>query len=202
MTIEEQKKLLTKRLEIEDLRSCEDNKNIINSFKPTTYGKKIVDYLQNEAWDTDKKRNVKAFLVRDTDTNEIVYFFAISCGILYEEVGSSLTKEDMELLEPYIKAMQVIGENNSSQEYLEKANELLNQFLNDLSNKVKDPVRCSRLVDEASSIMLDKGEKRILFSGTEEEEHVKHVHETFPAIDINFCVKIVNMTLGFHLILE
>ena len=82
MTIEEQKKYLFERLELESLCFSEQNRVNIEQFEQATSGNKIAEYLINEAWEDDKDRNTKVYLVRDKNTREIAYYFAINCGIL------------------------------------------------------------------------------------------------------------------------
>lgn len=56
------------------------------NFERLQSGNKIAEYLINEAWEDDKDRNTKVYLVRDKNTREIAYYFAINCRILYSEI--------------------------------------------------------------------------------------------------------------------
>ena len=105
LTINEQKEYLHNRLELERLCFSENNKNDIEQFEQTTCGNKIAEYLKNKAWQDDEERNTKVYLVRDKNTKEIVYYFAINCGILYSEKETINPNEnEKEVFERYIEA--------------------------------------------------------------------------------------------------
>lgn len=97
LTIEEQKKYLFERFKLESLCFSEQNQVDVAQFEQATSGNKIAEYLINEAWEDDKARNTKVYLVRDIVTKEIVYYFAINCGILYNEIEEiQLTEAEKE----------------------------------------------------------------------------------------------------------
>ena len=107
---QEQKKYLFERLELESLCFSEQNRVNIEQFEQATSGNKIAEYLINEAWEDDKDRNTKVYLVRDKNTREIAYYFAINCGILYSEIEEiQLTAAEKEPFERYIKALQPVS---------------------------------------------------------------------------------------------
>ncbi len=83
MTIDEQKEYLHERFELESLCLSEQTQEDIDRFEQATSGNRIAEYLKNEAWQDDKARNTKVYLIRDKTTQEIVFYFAINCGILY-----------------------------------------------------------------------------------------------------------------------
>ena len=190
MTIEEQKKYLFERLELESLCFSEQNRVNIEQFEQATSGNKIAEYLINEAWEDDKDRNTKVYLVRDKNTREIAYYFAINCGILYSEIEEiQLTEAEKEPFERYIKALQLTKRKNLTSSQQDEANNKYAEAMNDLYVAAGDPDRASHLFSRADDKALIKEEERELFSDTEEKEHTMNVQDTFPAIDIKFLCR-------------
>ena len=190
MTIEEQKKYLFERFELESLCFSERNRVDIEQFEQATSGSKIAEYLKNEAWEDDKARNTKVYLVRDKITKEIAYYFAINCGILYSEIEEiQFTEEEKEPFERYIKALQMTKRKNLTSSQQDEANNRYAEAMNDLYIAVGDPDRASYLFSRAEDKALIKEEERELFSDTEEKEHTMNVQDTFPAIDIKFLCR-------------
>lgn len=187
LSIEEQKNFLFDRLKIEPLRETEANKEDIKVFVQATKGGEISNYLINNAWNDDCDRNTKVFLVRDQETKEIAFFFALNCGILFSELNIwNLSQEEKEPFDKYVEAMQKLKDFNLSKEDEEKANELLNESMGDLWEVVQEPDRVSYLLSLAEEKVQLLDEKMEAFSETGEGAHTQQVQDTFPAIDIKF----------------
>lgn len=187
LSIEEQKKFLLNRLKIESLRKTEENKEDIKAFVQATKGGKISDYLINNAWDDDYDRNTKVFLVRDQKTKEIVFFFAINCGILFSELNIwNLSKEEKIPFDKYVEAIQKLKASSLSKEDEEKANEQMSESMGELWEVVQEPDRVSYLLSLADEKVQLMEEKMETLSETGEGEHTQQVQDTFPAIDIKF----------------
>ncbi len=187
LSIEEQKKFLFDRLKTEPLRKTKENKEDIKAFVQTTKGEKISSYLINNAWDDDCDRNTKVFLVRDQETKEIVFFYAINCGILFSELNIwNLSKDEKIPFDKYVGAMQRLMTSNLSKEDEEKANEQMSESMGELWEVVQEPDRVSYLLSLADEKVQLLEEKREALSETGEGEHTQQVQETFPAIDIKF----------------
>ncbi|MBE5906832.1 MAG: hypothetical protein E7277_08635 [Lachnospiraceae bacterium] len=190
MTIEEQKKYLSDRLEIESLCASEQNKRQIEEFEQAESGDVIAKYLKEDAWIDDEERNTKVYIVRDKITKELVYFFAINCGILYSEIESLKLKEnEREPFERVIKAIRDAKRKNLTQKQRDKAENEYSAAMENLFEMIDDPDRVSVLLSCAEDKALKKAEESELFSNTEEKEHTMNVDETFPAIDIKFLCR-------------
>lgn len=190
MTIGEQKKFLSDRLELESLCFSEKNKVDIKKFEQATSGCKIAEYLTNEAWEDDKAGNTKVYLVRDKITKEIVYYFAINCGILYSEIEEiKLSEVEKEPFERYISALQLTRRKNFTSSQQDEANTKYARAMNDLYAAAGDPDRATYLFSRAEDKALIKEEEQELFSDTQEKEHTMNVQDTFPAIDIKFLCR-------------
>lgn len=190
LTIEEQKKYLFERFELESLCFSEQNRVDIAQFEQATSGNKIAEYLINEAWEDDTARNTKVYLVRDKITKEIVYYFAINCGILYNEIEEiQLNEVEKEPFERYIVALQMTKRKNLTSSQQDEANNKYADAMNDLYVAAGNPDRASYLFSRADDKAMIKEEEKELFSNTEEKEHTMNVQDTFPAIDIKFLCR-------------
>lgn len=199
-TIQEQKEYLKNTLKIEDLRLTDDNKEDIKGFKQATKGDVISDYLIDKAWKDDEEHNTKVFLVRDKNTKEIAFYFAINCGILFSDLNIwSMTPEEKKPFDRYVEAIQLLKKPNLTKEENEKANEQYSSSMGELWEVVEDPDRVSTLLSLAEEKVQILEEKREVFSDTSEVEHVQQVQETFPAIDIKFLGRNGNYKLPIKL---
>ena len=186
-SIEKQKEYLKNNLEMEDLRFTDANKDDVKNFKQATKGDIISDYLIDKAWKDDEEHNTKVFLVRDKNTKEIVFYFALNCGILFSDLNIwSMTPEEKKPFEKYVEAIQLLKKSDLTKDENEKANEQYSSSMGELWEVVEDPDRVSTLLSLAEEKVQILEEKREVFSDTTEVEHVQQVQETFPAIDIKF----------------
>lgn len=187
LSVEEQKKFLFDRLKTEPLRKAEANKEDIKAFVQATKGGRISNYLINNAWEDDCDRNTKVFLVRDQKTKEIVFFFAINCGILFSELNIwNLSQKEKVPFDKYVEAMRKLKVPSLSKEDEEKANKQLSESMGELWEVVQEPDRVSDLLSFADEKVQLIEEKMEALSEIGEGEHIQQVQETFPAIDIKF----------------
>ena len=106
LSIEDQKKYLDNILEMEPLRLKEENLENISDFRQPSNGDVIADYLIKNAWKDDEDHNTKVFLIRDKKTKELVFYFAINCGILFSDYSSwSMTQNEKMVFENYVTAL-------------------------------------------------------------------------------------------------
>lgn len=199
-SIQEQKEYLKNNLKIEDLRFTDANKEDIKGFKQATKGDVISEYLIDKAWKDDEEHNTKVFLIRDKNTKEIAFYFAINCGILFSDLNIwSMTPEEKKPFDRYVEAIQLLKKPNLTKEENEKANEQYSSSMGELWEVVEDPDRVSTLLSLAEEKVQILEEKREVFSDTFEAEHVQQVQETFPAIDIKFLGRNGNYKLPIKL---
>ena len=120
----------------------------------------------------------------------MVFYFAINCGILYNEIEDvKLSDDEKKAFDRYVKAIEMKKRKGLTSNQQERAdNEYINA-MNKLYEVVKNPDRVSFLYSRAEDKAMKKEEERELFSDTEETEHTKNVQETFPAIDIKFLCR-------------
>lgn len=190
LTIEEQKNYLHNLFKLEELRKSESNKNEVKKFSQAKKGNIISNYLINQAWDDDINRNTKVFLVKDKETGQIAFYFAINCGILFEELNIVRLKEgEISAFNRYVTATQRMKQKNMNNEEMESVNKEYEIALGELWEAVEDSDRVSFLLQQAEEKVQKKEEKSEALSDTDEEKHTQPVQETFPAIDIKFLCR-------------
>lgn len=190
LTIEEQKNYLKNLFKLEELRRTESNKDEVKKFIQAKKGNIISDYLINKAWDDDINRNTKVFLVKDKETGQIAFYFAINCGILFEELNTvNLKQGEVSAFNKFVTATQKLKEKNLNDKEKELANKEYGEAIGELWEAVENPDRVNFLIQQAEEKVQKKEEKAEALSDTDEERHTQPVQETFPAIDIKFLCR-------------
>ncbi len=167
--------MLRSRLRVELLTDDESNKEIIRSFRADRKGKALEYFLKENAWDEDRKGVTKVYLVKDSDN--VVFFFALSAGLLYKGIGSEdskLSREEKEIVDLCVDA------------YL-KGNERIttDEVFSWYKDEHIDQEKLRRVIEErikfktAAKDDLEKSENSI---------YVQRVLKTFPGIVLtHFC---------------
>ena len=186
--IEAQKNYLKENLEIEPLRKFDSTKDELYKFKQAAKGSNISSYLRNNAWSDDCERNTKVFLVRDKTSKQIVFYFSLNCGILYEDfLDDKLKDEEKIVFKKYVEALSRLKECDEKEQ--NQVNEQLNKAMGDIWEVVEEPDRVSKLMSLAKDKVEILEEKNKEAEDTHDKEHTQAVKETFPAIDIKFLCR-------------
>ncbi len=193
LSINEQKNFLSDNLYIESLRARTANQDDIKNFVQATNGNRLANYLTDEAWKDDSCRNTKVFLVRDKTTQQIAFYYALNCGILYTDFTlPNLSAQEQSLVERYVKALRLCQRNDLSSEEQIAADNAYYDVYGEFFEISDDPDRASNLIALADEKALAKEEKEEALRDRPEGDHIKQVKETFPAIDIKFLCKNAN----------
>jgi len=59
------------------------HKSLLEKFKANNNGSSLEYYIKKTAWEEDSNHITKIYLVKDCETNDIVFFFGLKTGILY-----------------------------------------------------------------------------------------------------------------------
>ena len=146
--IEAQKNYLKENVEIEPLRKFDSTKDELYKFKQAAKGSNISSYLRNNAWSDDCERNTKVFLVRDKTSKQIVFYFSLNCGILYEDfLDDKLKDEEKIVFKKYVEALSRLKECDEKEQ--NQVNEQLNKAMGDIWEVVEEPDRVSKLMSLA-----------------------------------------------------
>ena len=199
-SINKQKKYLSENLIVESLRQFGTNKEDVKCFEQALQGSRISDFLIDEAWQADINRDTKVFLVRDRNTREIAFYYALNCGILYKEYKhKDLTPKELELITAYVEAASRAHMNGLTAIDQEAANNLLTKALGDFYEFIEDSERATQLLALADDKVIIKEENAEAKEETGEGEFTKQVQETFPAMDIKFLCRNRNYKPGIEL---
>lgn len=201
LSIEEQKQFLFKRLRMESLTMQDMNKESIKKFVQATQGCEIQNYLLQKAWNDDVDRNTKVFLIKDTELNQICFYFAINCGILFSDFTQYKIKDnEKDLYDTYLEAAKNLNESkNLCEEERKKVEEEYNNVLNALYFSDIEADRVSQIINHVNDMISFKNQKKEFTEKRDESEWVQLVKETFPAIDIKFLCRNKNYKVPIDL---
>ena len=175
INIQKQCEILHSRLRVELLTSDESNKKKIQTFHTDKRGKGLERYLKEDAWEDDQKGVTKVYLVKDSDN--IVFFFALSAGLLYKEIGSddnNLSEAEKEIVSLCVDA------------YLQKNDDITTDVV--FSWYKDEPID----QDKLRKIIIDRINFKLAAKEDQEKSgnsvNVRQVAETFPGIVLtHFC---------------
>ena len=181
------------------MTSNEENKMAIQSFVASKKGKSLEKYLKESAWEEDVTGNTKVYLVKDRVTKKIVFFFALSAGLLYQELGETdyeLTEQEKEIVELCVQYKL-----EPDNEYT--CDEVFEWYEDTLFNKDKLRKIIQEKVDIKDAVKND-------LSKTDKGVNIKHVSHIYPSIVLtHFCKNVQvekynNFTfpLGFYVFWE
>lgn len=181
-------KFLKNRLTVETLTSDKNNEFKIRDFKANSYGKGLEYYLKENAWEDDCNRETKVYLVKDSVTKEILFYFALSAGLVYKEIRDddyNLSELEREIVETCVET------------YLNNINEItVDDILEWYSNESVDRFKLTRIIEEKIDVKLQALRDSKI---NEESLKIKRVSETFPGIVITHFCKNENATTFFNL---
>lgn len=83
MKITEEQKELLKNLSCERLASDPNNMRLVDSFE-NYKNPSIADVIKDEAFSEDENNKIAYYLIKDC-SGEILFFFSLKCGLLYDE---------------------------------------------------------------------------------------------------------------------
>lgn len=177
ISIQSQCEMLRSRFKMEFLTSSVSNKTAIQTFCSRKSGKGLECYLKENAWDEDQRGVTKVYLVKDIETDDIVFYFALSAGLLYKEIGAEdnkLSDVEKEIVN-YCIDVFLNGDAETT------ADEVFSWYEGEPIDKIK----LQRIIDSRIKLKmaaLEDPEK------TESSVNVRHVSETFPGIVLtHFC---------------
>lgn len=192
ISIQDQKNLLKEFLVIETLTSDNNNRDAVTSFCASKKGKGLELYLKKYAWEEDMEGNTKVYLVKDKRTNVIVFFFALSAGLLYKELGN----RDYELSELESDIVDVCVQYKLDPENEYTVDDVFGWYEDE--NLDKEKLR--RIILEEAAIKLAAKDD---INKTDEDLRIKRVAQTYPGIVLtHFCKNVnsqINQDLSFPL---
>lgn len=133
----------------------------------------LVDTLQNEAFADDLENRIAYYIVKDGDDN-ILFFFSLKCGLLYDEFIEGDRLKEMQSF--YAHILKICKDSTLAEEDRLAANSLLENVRTKKGLKKED-------VAKVLHMSIDSEEFTKIF-----EQNLKNVGKTFPGVEIvHFC---------------
>ena len=170
LTVEQKQRLQS--FHCERLSANDANFELISDFY-NVKNNSLVDTLQNEAFADDQANRIAYYVVKDGDDN-ILFFFSLKCGLLYDEFIEGDRLKEMQSF--YAHILQLCKDETLSEEDRLAANSLLEQVRTKKGVKKEDVAR-------ALHMPVDSDEFTKIFG-----KNLKNVGKTFPGLEIvHFC---------------
>lgn len=91
----------------EKLTDNAENRKLVQSFDGGPNGQGLTSYLQEHAYEEMENGDSCCYLVKDRNTKEIVAYFSLKCGLLYERSHyDNLNEEDRDFVDLLIDAIR------------------------------------------------------------------------------------------------
>lgn len=181
MRITKEQEAILKGFKCERLSSNVENEKIIQSFY-SKRGKSLVSYFKEHGMKEDKA-NTTAYYVIKTKENEVLMFFSLKCGALFEPLqDENETKRDFQRL---LILLQAIENVNGNDDMSEEMNAILTKY------QVGDRLSA----DEFIALLGKKayGKKNFLYSlfndkKIEDNDKILRVQNTHSGVElVHFC---------------
>ena len=174
MQITEEQQQILNSLVCERLSSNENNLRLVDTFCNVRNGS-LEHTLKNEAYEEDEAGNIAYYLIKDKDEN-ILFYFSIKCGILYDLFGE---EEKLRKINDLFLFLVELEKNPSS---TKEDKETIASILESIRT------RKGLVKKELSKISHIKKSQIIEDLAKESEDNLKRVGKTFAGVEIvHFC---------------
>lgn len=174
MQITEEQQQILNSLVCERLSSNENNLRLIDAFCNVKNGS-LEHTLKNEAYEEDEAGNIAYYLIKDKDEN-ILFYFSIKCGILYDLFGEE--EKLRKINDLFLFLVELEKDPSSTKEDKETIASILESIR----------TRKGLVKKELSKISHIKKNQIIEDLAKESEDNLKRVGKTFAGVEIvHFC---------------
>lgn len=174
MQITEEQQQILNSLVCERLSSNENNLRLVDAFCNVRNGS-LEHTLKNEAYEEDEAGNIAYYLIKDKDEN-ILFYFSIKCGILYDLFGEEEKLRKINGLFHFLVELEKAP--SSTKEDKETIASILESIR----------TRKGLVKKELSKISHIKKNQIIEDLAKESEDNLKRVGKTFAGVEIvHFC---------------
>lgn len=174
MQITEEQQQILNSLVCERLSSNENNLRLIDAFCNIKNGS-LEHTLKNEAYEEDEAGNIAYYLIKDKDEN-ILFYFSIKCGILYDLFGEE--EKLRKINDLFLFLVELEKDPSSTKEDKETIASILESIR----------TRKGLVKKELSKISHIKKNQIIEDLAKESEDNLKRVGKTFAGVEIvHFC---------------
>lgn len=174
MQITEDQQQILNSLVCERLSSDEKHLRLVDAFYNGRNGS-LEHTLKNEAYEEDESGNIAYYLIKDKEEN-ILFYFSIKCGILYDMFGEE------EKLRKISKLFHFLVELEKDPSSTKEDKETIASILESIRT------RKGLVKKDLSKISHIKKNQIIEDLAKESEDHLKRVGKTFAGVEIvHFC---------------
>ena len=174
MQITEEQQQILNSLVCERLSSNENNLRLVDTFCNVRNGS-LEHTLKNEAYEEDEAGNIAYYLIKDKDEN-ILFYFSIKCGILYDLFGEE--EKLRKINDLFLFLVELEKDPSSTKEDKETIASILESIR----------TRKGLVKKELSKISHIKKNQIIEDLAKESEDNLKRVGKTFAGVEIvHFC---------------
>lgn len=174
MQITEEQQQILNSLVCERLFSNENNLRLVDTFCNVRNGS-LEHTLKNEAYEEDEAGNIAYYLIKDKDEN-ILFYFSIKCGILYDLFGEE--EKLRKINDLFLFLVELEKDPSSTKEDKETIASILESIR----------TRKGLVKKELSKISHIKKNQIIEDLEKESEDNLKRVGKTFAGVEIvHFC---------------
>ena len=174
MQITEEQQQILNSLVCERLSSNENNLRLVDTFCNVRNGS-LEHTLKNEAYEEDEAGNIAYYLIKDKDEN-ILFYFYIKCGILYDLFGEE--EKLRKINDLFLFLVELEKDPSSTKEDKETIASILESIR----------TRKGLVKKELSKISHIKKNQIIEDLEKESEDNLKRVGKTFAGVEIvHFC---------------
>lgn len=183
MRITKEQEEILDSLICERLSSGDANKKLMETFV-SKRGASLVKYFRRFGLEEDRRGNTAYYVIKNKE-NELLTFFSLKCGTLFETLQNEQeVEQDFQRLIILLQAVQN-ADGNVSEEEAREANEILNKY------QVGDRIS----IEDFHKLILKKAKDKrnflkMLFGDREKEDNDKifRVQSTHPGIElVHFC---------------
>ncbi len=159
-------------LRCERLSSNQENFSLVDDFY-NTRNNSLVETLQGDAFEDDENNRIAYYVVKSAE-GDILFFFSLKCGLLYDEFIEGDRLKEMKAF--YEKVLQMSHDESLSDESKKAIASILESLRSKKGIKRDDVARVLHL-------SADSDEFGKIF-----EKNLKNVGKTFPGVEIvHFC---------------
>ena len=157
-----------------------DNKEKIATFV-SAKGSALVDYLQQYAWDEDSEGSTAYYVVKNAD-DEIMLFFSLKCGALFDPLNEAELKEKLARFQELLETIRTADSDGEGKEaavqLIERIRSGLGMPLDTFRKGIKRAVKQNtKMLQHADA---DRAQER--------NAKIVRVGETYPGVElVHFC---------------
>lgn len=165
----------------ERLTANEANEHLIQSFE-NKRNRGLADYLKQNAWKEDKSNAIAFYLVKNVE-GQILFFFSLKCGALFEHLDEEKLRQKVQ----YWEALKRILKDPKPEEESQA-----------MANLIMEKIRSGQDIpdEEIKRLIKDRfAEKNYILEtlsqekASETNEHIVRVSSTYSGIElVHFCI--------------